>query len=44
MRRCNGTQFDPEVLSAFVNAIDTGAITLAAISVSGDYPAVGRLT
>jgi putative two-component system response regulator len=44
MRRCNGTQFDPEVLTAFVNAIDTGAITLAAISVSGDYPAVGRLT
>jgi putative two-component system response regulator len=44
MQRCNGTQFDPGVLTAFEAAMRAGTITLGGTGggtlVTGDYPSV----
>src|SRR3984957_890660 len=39
MQRCNGTQFDPDVLAAFEAAAAAGTIMLGGAQISGDYPA-----
>jgi HD-GYP domain-containing protein (c-di-GMP phosphodiesterase class II) len=32
VRRCSGTQFDPDVVGAFIQAVDGGAIPIPALS------------